>query len=180
MGIYSYRYVIYIVGVAHRAQSVKPGEQKTEAQQYFTSRLDQIIRELKPTFVAEAGTSSRRFSRARKLSEGMLTEAGLLSLAIALGYIALLIGPALGRFGFTSGDACLKLTDHIENLPKKVQETFTEEEFKDVGRKAAGAMLHFGTLYDLTVQDTFRDELENGLVWRGLAYERLWLGPRRC
>jgi len=72
-------------------------------------------------------------------------------------------------FPFTSGDAYLKLTDHIENLPQKVQETFTEEEFKDVGRKAAGAMMHFGTLYDLTLQDTFLDELENGLVWRGLA-----------
>jgi len=59
--------------------------------------------------------------------------------------------------------------DHIENLPQNVKETFTEEEFKDVGRKAAGAMLHFGTLYDLNVQDTFLDEFEKGLIWRGLA-----------
>jgi hypothetical protein len=72
-------------------------------------------------------------------------------------------------FPFTSGDACLKLVDHIENLPQNVEETFTEEEFKDVGRRAAGAMMHFGTLYDLTVQDTFLDEVEKGLVWRGLA-----------
>jgi hypothetical protein len=72
-------------------------------------------------------------------------------------------------FPFTSGDACLRLTDHIENLPQNIRETFTAEEFKDVGRKAAGAMLFFGNLYDLTVQDTFLDDVEKGLVWRGLA-----------
>jgi len=26
-----------------------------------------------------------------------------------------------------------------------------------------------GTIYDLTVQDTFLDEFEKGLIWRGLA-----------
>jgi len=72
-------------------------------------------------------------------------------------------------FPFTSGDACLKLTDYIENLPQNVRETFTEEEFKDVARKATSAMLHFGTLYDLTVQDTFLSDIEKALVWRGLA-----------
>jgi len=38
-----------------------------------------------------------------------------------------------------------------------------------VARRAAGAMWHFGTIYDLTVQDTFLDEFEKGLIWRGLA-----------
>jgi HEPN domain-containing protein len=72
-------------------------------------------------------------------------------------------------FPFTSGDAALNLWDQIENLPKHIRETLTEDEFREVGNMAIGAMTHFGYLYDLTVQDTFLTDTEKALVWRGLA-----------
>jgi hypothetical protein len=72
------------------------------------------------------------------------------------------------RIPFTSGDARLKLTDYIEGLPQSVQETFTPQEFEKIGQKAASSTLCFQKLYDLTVEDTFLDEVEKGLVRRGL------------
>lgn len=36
-------------------------------------------------------------------------------------------------FPFTSGDAALSLWDQIENLPKHIRATLTEDEFRDVG-----------------------------------------------
>jgi hypothetical protein len=45
--------MLYMIGVAHLAQSLRPGDPKTEAQQYFTCRLDQLILDVKPAFVAE-------------------------------------------------------------------------------------------------------------------------------
>lgn len=45
--------MIYILGVAHRAQARKPESQKTAAQDYFESRLRSTIREVRPVFVGE-------------------------------------------------------------------------------------------------------------------------------
>ncbi len=45
--------MLYIIGVAHRAQARRPGVQETEAQLAFTRRLDRTIQEIQPAFVAE-------------------------------------------------------------------------------------------------------------------------------
>jgi hypothetical protein len=68
----------------------------------------------------------------------------------------------------TIGDATVRLTDRIEGLPEDIAVTFTPEEFGNLGRKITGTSLAFQKLYALSVDDTFLDDIEKGLVWRAL------------
>ncbi len=45
--------MLYIIGLSHFAQSRKPGSEKTEGQNAYTAVLDQLIKDVKPIFVAE-------------------------------------------------------------------------------------------------------------------------------
>jgi len=45
--------MLYIIGVAHRAQARKPTSAQTEAQQSFADRLSTLIDQVYPAFVAE-------------------------------------------------------------------------------------------------------------------------------
>jgi hypothetical protein len=45
--------MLSIIGLSHFAQSRKPGSEKTEGQNAYTAVLDQLIKDVKPIFVAE-------------------------------------------------------------------------------------------------------------------------------
>lgn len=69
---------------------------------------------------------------------------------------------------YTSGDTALKLTDQIEGLPQVIVDTFTSEEFETCARTVAALSLALYKLYNLSVDDTFLDDIERGLVSRAL------------
>src|ERR1700730_10298884 len=64
-------------------------------------------------------------------------------------------GVYLGEIPGVSGDACVKLTDHIKDLPRNIADSLTPEEFETLGRKMSGATIAFQHLYNLSIDDMF-------------------------
>jgi len=75
----------------------------------------------------------------------------------------------LVRVPFISEDTTVKLTDFVEDLPQDIAIALTAEEFEILARKMSGAARNLHSLYNLTIDDTFLDDVERGLVWRGVS-----------
>jgi HEPN domain-containing protein len=69
---------------------------------------------------------------------------------------------------FTSADAIVKLTDRIEGFSSVKSGPLMQDEFEDLGRVVAGMTPNVQSLYDLSVEDGFLDDVERGLIWRGI------------
>jgi hypothetical protein len=70
--------MLHIIGVAHRAQSLTPGAEETEAQQAFTRRLNRIIQEVGPAFIAEQDSEEALAERhATSIAKRIADEKGI-------------------------------------------------------------------------------------------------------
>lgn len=70
--------MIYILGVAHRAQSRKPGGQKTEAQQFFEFCLRRTVLEVRPAFIGEEDNEDFLADRGEiSIAEEIAVELGI-------------------------------------------------------------------------------------------------------
>jgi hypothetical protein len=69
---------------------------------------------------------------------------------------------------FTVGGSVVNLAHQIEGLPAELAPAFNAETFETMGRQIAGSTISFQTLYNLIVDDGFLDDVQRGLVWRGL------------
>jgi hypothetical protein len=71
--------MLFIIGIAHRAQARKPNADKTEAQREFTSCVKRTIEKVRPAFIAEEDSAEALAERgevsiAKEIADGMGIE----------------------------------------------------------------------------------------------------------
>ena len=69
---------------------------------------------------------------------------------------------------FVVGDTAVNLGQQVEGLPPDLAADFNAELLGTTGRQVAGATMSFQALYNLIVDDSFLDEVQRALVWRGV------------